>query len=263
MQERIAIRPADGDALCVVQISDTHIAREPGPRFDGVDTAVTLSAVLSAIADRPRLPDLVLLTGDLVDIPSMEAYDKLSGLLAALDVPVCCLPGNHDDPKLLRAGMSRGRISTPGLVDAGAWWIALLDDWIPDSSGGRLAEGELRRLESILAAAGDHPVVIAVHHPPVSIGSPWMDAMGMENPDQLFEVMDRVANARVLLCGHIHQEFETGRNGVRLLGVPSTCVQFMPGATEYAVDAQPPGYRELLLRPDGGFDTRVIRIPSA
>jgi len=263
MQERITIRPAEAEAFCLVQITDTHIAREPGPQFDGCDTAVTLAAVLADIRARPRRPDLVFLTGDLVDIPSLEAYGKLRRLLDGLDLPVCCLPGNHDDPDLLRATMQRGRISTPGIVDAGNWRLVLLNDWIPESSGGALAVRELRRLESELEDAGERPVLIAVHHPPVPIGSPWMDAMGMENPADLFGVIDRFTNARALICGHIHQEYEALRRDVQLLGTPSTCVQFSPGATEYQVDAKPPGYRELLLRPDGRFTTRVIRVPVA
>jgi Icc protein len=161
---------------------------------------------------------------------------------------------------MLREQMRGTHLSTPGAVDVDRWRIVLLDDWIPDSSGGRLAAAELRRLECELEGAGDRPVLVAVHHSPVSIGSPWMDAMGMENSEALFGVMDRFSNVRTLVCGHIHQEFQADRNGVLLLGAPSTCVQFMPGATEYEVDPQPPGYRELLLRPDGSFATRVARV---
>lgn len=250
-----------GDDLCVVQITDTHISRLPGPQFDGVDTSQTLRAVLDTIAARPRSPDLILLTGDLVDEPSVEAYGRLLHLLETLSVPIACLPGNHDDPGMLRVQMRAMHVSTPAVLDTNRWRVVLLDDWIPDSSSGRLAPGEVAKLEAALEEAGDRPVLIAVHHAPVSIGSPWMDAMGMENPEELFGVVDRFRNVRALVCGHIHQEFQAVRNGVTLLGAPSTCVQFRPGATEYEVDPRPPGYRELLLGPGGSFTTRIIRVP--
>ncbi|HEY7841618.1 MAG TPA: phosphodiesterase [Gammaproteobacteria bacterium] len=247
--------------MCVVQITDTHISRLPGPQFDGVDTSLTLRTVLDAILARVRAPDLVLLTGDLVDEPSIEAYGRLRTLLGAVSVPIFCLPGNHDEPRMLREQMHAAHISTPGVVDVDRWRIVLLDDWIPDSSGGRLAAVELERLRSALEEAEDRPVLLAVHHAPLSIGSPWMDAMGMENSGQLFDVIDGFTNVRALICGHIHQEFLADRNGVALLGAPSTCVQFMPGATEYEVEAMAPGYRELLLLADGQFTARVVRVP--
>jgi Icc protein len=259
-QDRDRNRRTDAEAACVVQITDTHISRDPGPQFDGVDTAATLAAVLATIRSGPRAPDLVLLTGDLVDEPSAEAYGRLRELLDLLPVPVACLPGNHDEPAMLAREMNGTNVFTPGAVDADRWRVVMLDDWIPDSSCGRLAAAELARLERELRQAEDRPVLVAVHHAPVAVGSPWMDSMGMENPRELFAVMDCFENVRGLVCGHIHQEFSTQRNGVPLLGAPSTCVQFMPGATEYVIDPRPPGYRELLLGADGSFSTRVVRV---
>jgi Icc protein len=261
-QQPLRIQPARADTACVVQITDTHISAEPGPQFDGVDTTATLSAVLDAIRARRRQPDLVLLTGDLVDEPSVAAYGRLREQLARLPFPVACLPGNHDDPAMLRAEMRGQNVSTPGIADIDGWRIVLLDDWIPGSSGGRLCTGELERLEAALRDGRGSAVLVAVHHPPVSVASSWMDAMGMENPEELFAVLDRFANVRALVCGHIHQIFESRRDEVVLLGTPSTCVQFQPGATDYLIDRRAPGYRELLLRPDGDFASRVVRVPA-
>jgi Icc protein len=50
------------------------------------------------------------------------------------------------------------------------------------------------------------------------------------------------------------------RNGVRLLGSPSTCVQFAPGSEHFKVGDQAPGYRWLRLHPDGGLETGVSRV---
>jgi Icc protein len=254
------VHAASPENVCLVQITDTHIAAEPGPQFDGVDTTATLASVLDAIRARRHAPDLVLLTGDLVDEPSAAAYGRLRNQLSGLPFPVACLPGNHDDPALLRREMRAANVSIPGTVETESWRIVLLDDWIPESSNGRLAATELRRLEAALREAAGRAVLVAVHHAPVPVGSPWMDEMGMENPEELFAVLDRFDNVRALVCGHIHQEFESRRNNVTLLGTPSTCVQFRQGATDYLIDPSPPGYRELLLRPDGSFSSRVVRV---
>jgi Icc protein len=52
------------------------------------------------------------------------------------------------------------------------------------------------------------------------------------------------------------------RRGVRLLGVPSTCAQFLPHSEQFAIDPAPPGYRSLTLRADGSIATEVVRIDS-
>lgn len=48
--------------------------------------------------------------------------------------------------------------------------------------------------------------------------------------------------------------------GARLLGAPSTCVQFLPGAAHCAVDTRPAGYRWLDLHDDGRIDSGVRRL---
>jgi Icc protein len=136
----------------------------------------------------------------------------------------------------------------------------MLDTLVAGSVGGKLAISQLQLLERALEAAPDTHHLICLHHHPVPIGSSWMDSIGLANPDALFEVLDRHANVRALLWGHIHQEFDSWRKGVRLLASPSTGVQFEPGSERFRVSAQPPGYRWLRLHDDGRLDTGVSRI---
>ncbi len=49
-----------------------------------------------------RRPDLVVLTGDLVDEGRPEEYEMLRKILAALPIPYLVIPGNHDDRDNLR-----------------------------------------------------------------------------------------------------------------------------------------------------------------
>ncbi|MDO8698550.1 MAG: phosphodiesterase, partial [Pseudomonas sp.] len=98
------------------------------------------------------------------------------------------------------------------------------------------------------------------HHHPVSIGCRWMEPIGLRNADELFAVLDAYPQVRGVLWGHIHQEFDQLRNGVRLLASPSTCVQFAPGSEEFQVDQEAPGYRWLRLHADGQLETGVSRV---
>jgi Icc protein len=64
-------------------------------------------------------------------------------------------------------------------------------------------------------------------------------------------------SVRLVLGGHVHQEFEQRRGGVLVLATPSTCAQFTPCTEHCVMDMKPPGYRWLELLPDGTVRTEV------
>lgn len=263
MDETVRIAPKSADVVRIIQCTDTHIPADPATRFAGVNTDVTLAAVVQAVNQHAPAPDCVLVTGDLVDVPSETAYLRLLPYLQSIAAPVYCLPGNHDDPALLQSVLNRDKHRTPKLIEAGRWIIVMLDTWEQDNQGGRLSAAELDVLRHALAGAGERHALVCLHHPPVSIHSTWMDAMGLANPEEFFAVLDDFDNVRAVVWGHIHQEFESVRNGVMLLASPSTCVQFAPRAGSYIVEDRLPGYRELMLHASGEVGTRVLRVGMA
>lgn len=245
-------------SLSLIQITDTHIQAGPEATFDGVDSAASLAAVLDHINAHEQ-PDRILLTGDLVHEPDAESYRRLNALLQVVEQPVHVIPGNHDDPALMREQLDTP-IRHERLIEQGGWRVLLLNSWLAGEHAGQLPASELDWLAEQLRQQPDTPSLIALHHPPVSIGSPWMDAMGLRNADELLAIIDRQPQVAGVIWGHIHQLFESERHGVRLLGCPSTCVQFLPGSTEYARDERGPGYRQLLLTDSGEIRTTVTRI---
>jgi Icc protein len=92
------------------------------------------------------------------------------------------------------------------------------------------------------------------------MGSRWLDTMAVDNADEFFSIIDRHPQVRGILWGHVHQEFDTMRSDVRLMASPSTCIQFLPGSGNFAVDAAAPGYRWLSLYPDGRIETGILRL---
>ena len=79
----------------MVQLSDTHLMREPGGQLVGIDTDRSLAAVCRLVAAQGPI-DVLLLTGDLAGDEAEEAYGRLDEALAPLGVPSFWLPGNHD-----------------------------------------------------------------------------------------------------------------------------------------------------------------------
>jgi Icc protein len=89
-----------------------------------------------------------------------------------------------------------------------------------------------------------------------------MEPIGLRNPEALFSVLERFPQAKALLWGHVHQDFDRTRDGLRLMASPSTCIQFAPNSEDFALDALAPGYRWLRLHDDGQLETGVSRVAA-
>jgi Icc protein len=134
----------------------------------------------------------------------------------------------------------------------------LLDSTVAGEPGGHLSEEKLRQLNLELESLADHPVLIALHHHPLPVGSPWMDRMGLGNQKDFFDILrSSPANVRGVIFGHVHQQIDQIQHGIRCIGSPSTCVQFAPNTLTFTPDSLPPAYRWLDLHDDGSLKTNI------
>jgi len=245
------------EVLEIIQITDCHIFSNVGMSFGGIDTGMSLQRIIAFINEKEN-PDMFLVTGDLVNKAERPAYERIFSLLKNLKTPVYCLPGNHDIPEMMHDLLNEGNIRTAGVVDGNNWRVILLDTVIPDSDSGYLAPEQLVFLQETLDQPGKRHVLIAMHHHPVSVDSPWMDTMILKNPEDLFGIIDRYPSVKGIIWGHIHQEFSQLRKSVHLLGTPSTCIQFRLETPVSAPDDKPPGYRRIKLHRDGTMASEVV-----
>ncbi len=248
--------------LKLLQFTDTHLLADPQARLLGINTHESLRLVTQQARQRHRRTELVLVTGDLVHDQSARGYAHLQELFRSFDVPVLLLPGNHDEARQLRAAATAGPARLASQVQHGGWQIVMLDSTIPGSDGGRLEAGQFALLERHLSAAPSLHAIVCLHHPPVSVGSRWLDGMALKNAVEFFAVLDRHPQVRGVLWGHIHQEYDKMRNGARLLATPSTCFQFKPRSNDFSLDSLAPGYRWLELHADGRIDSGVERLEN-
>lgn len=239
----------------ILQITDPHLYGNAGGSLRGVETDSSLRSVLeNACADGTDY-EAILATGDLVqDDPS--GYLRFKSILAPLRKPVLCIPGNHDEPAAMRASLDGEPFQYCGARTIGAWQFVMLDSFDPGHVGGRLAPQELARLDAVLAASNAHALV-CLHHHPIPMGSRWLDGIGLANAAEFWRVIDAHAHVRAILWGHVHQAYDAERNGVRLLGTPSTCAQFLPHSEKFMLDSRPPAYRALALHDDGRVSTEL------
>ena len=83
-----------GSTIRLAHLSDTHLVGETGILPFDRDSAATLSAVIEEYSTRP---DVAVITGDLAEEPSREAYRKVRALASPLADELHVVAGNHDD----------------------------------------------------------------------------------------------------------------------------------------------------------------------
>lgn len=261
-EERVA-DSLEKDVVNVLQISDCHLTKSAAGELLGVNTLDSLDAVLDEIAKDALSPDVVLVTGDLSQDGSVEAYQTLKQRLQVFACPQYWFAGNHDSRRVMEQVVNGGP-ELAKVADAGAWQIILLDSLLEGKVHGELSSSELAHLERCLADQGNdaRPTLVSLHHHPVEINSRWLDNIGLHNRDEFWQIIDRYPQVQGVLWGHIHQEFQSKRGAIELLASPSTCIQFLPLSSEFAVDEIAPGYRWLQLHADGNIDSKVVRAES-
>jgi len=247
--------------LLVAQITDTHLLAASEGTLLGVPTSESCAAILGCIRSLARQPDLLLMTGDLSQDETPASYERLAAEVGALGIPAYWLPGNHDCSQLMEKVLCKPPISTAKVLQAGGWQFILLDSSVSGQVHGCLCDRSLRWLDAQLQRHPDLPTIVSLHHPPFKIDSAWIDQSRLKNPEDLFAVLDRHTQVRIVVFGHIHQDFARDRHGVRYLASPSTCVQFQPQSQRFCLDDLAPGFRLLSLRADGSFETHVERVP--
>jgi Icc protein len=242
----------------LLHVTDPHLLGDESGELYDVNTSLSLRSVLQqARSDSPVLPDAILVTGDIADDCSSAAYAHLRSQLQGWGVPVLCLPGNHDAPALMARMLGSDGFQYCGRAGFGDWAIVLLDSHVPRDPSGHVAAPELERLEVELRTAAERHVLVCLHHPPVAVGSAWLDAVGLQNGTEVLRVVERFPSVRAVLAGHVHQAFDARAGRLRILTTPSTCAQFTPETEDCIMDVRPPGYRWLELLADGSIRTEV------
>lgn len=244
----------------VVQISDCHLFANTDGRLLGLNTEDSLRLVLEKVArEQPRI-DVVLATGDLSQDGSTAAYQRFQQHIARFDAPSYWLQGNHDltTPMVNTLG-GRSHLS-PCLIEVGDWRIIMLNSAVERQVPGYFEPSELVFLREALTASQGHHTLVCLHHHPIPMGCLWLDTQVVKNAADFWQVIDDFHHVRAIAWGHVHQESDQMRKGVRLLSVPSTCIQFKPKSDDFAIDDVAPGYRWFDLFPDGRIETTVSRV---
>ena len=199
--------------MLIAQLSDTHIKPEGRLAYRRVDTALFLARAVEHLRGLDPRPDVVLVTGDLVDAGLEEEYVRLRRLLAPLPMPVYLIPGNHDAREPLRRVFGGDGTKFTGerfnnlhyTIETHAIRLIGLDTLVPGQGGGRLGPERLPWLEARLAEAPARPTLVFMHHPPFKTGIQGMDAQWLDDGAALGALIRRHPQVEGVTCGHVHR----------------------------------------------------------
>jgi Icc protein len=220
----------------------------------------TLVRVLEHFKDSKWPADHVQVTGDLIQDDTRKAYQRFCNTMATVGLPVYCVPGNHDIRDIMRAALRNQPFHYCGTLESGNWLIAGIDSCMEESAAGHIDENELNRVGRLVGTTHAAHVMLCLHHPPLPVGSRWLDELILQNREQFLQRIAGSSRVKLMVFGHVHQAFDGNYRSVRIIGTPSTCRQFTVGSDSFSLDDKPPAYRRLELHADGHVDTELIWI---
>ena len=252
-----AIRTS-ADPIRVLHVTDPHLFADSDSNLRGTVTHSSLQKVLGHIQASGWDADMVAMTGDLIQDHSREAYEHFCESMLPLGLPVYCVPGNHDVRPMMKDALARPEFHYCESVIHGAWLITGIDSCTNDSAAGCIEDHEMERLEKVLDDTAVDHVLICLHHPPLPVGSKWLDQVGLRNGEEFLRLIARTGKVRAAIFGHVHQAFEGSHESIQIIGTPSTCRQFKVASDEFALDDRRPAYRRISLHPDGSVHAELI-----
>ena len=277
-------QPAAG-SLRILHLSDTHLTGDGALHQGSVDTTAALDAVLAHVDGVPGV-GLVVVSGDVSEDGSPESYRTVRQRVGAWaerhGAAFVAVPGNHDLREGFRRVLANGHVlgeggrplahtmeHTPpevpvsGQSTVHGFRIVTVDTSVPGAGYGHLNETALERLRTALTGEPtEHGTVVVLHHPPVPSPTLLHEALRLQNPEDLAEVLDG-SDVRVVLGGHQHHHAVGSLGGIPVLvapGVANDTDVVGPYDEESAHVAA--GALIVDVAPDGSVWSTPVRVPQ-
>lgn len=247
----------------IIQITDCHLFADRRKLRD-IATWPRLEAVLTEIRERFSDAECLVVTGDTAHDEIEATYLAFRETLGDLTEKLLLIPGNHDNREAVEKVFPGHCVLADGRINfqhtPGDWQLLGLDSHMPSEVSGQLGEEQLAWLTETLTQTAEQPTLIFVHHPPVRMNSCWLEGIGLADGAQLLKTLEPFPHAKLVCCGHVHQESSTSTAGPVVLTTPAVGPQFRPRTNEMQLDPLPPALRVIDLSDDGTWSSQVVRV---
>jgi 3',5'-cyclic AMP phosphodiesterase CpdA len=256
--------------MIIAQITDFHTrANNDDPK--GFNSNASLARVIQSINSRETLPDLVLVTGDLVHRASVDEYKNTRSLLDELRAPYYIIPGNHDERAPLRRVFADHEYLLQSefmqyTIDHLPVQLIGLDTLVEGEGNGALCEERLDWLEATLTSNANKPALVFMHHPPFrGFFRDYRDGE-THGGEMLQKILDDSGRVHRVISGHIHRVISSMFGATMVTVAPSTAFAFElvgRGGPPFKRSDEPPGYQLHMWREPGGIVTHTVLVPEA
>ena len=217
-----------------LHLSDFHLVEDETSLSRAFNAKYILKNTIDKIVDKKKdFGNLegVIITGDVSDDGSTASYSDAYDILKELNLPLLAIPGNHDlrEP-LMKYFAKDTNIQSSEFFD----WvyetsdtvIIGLDTLVEGQKYGMLRSESLNLLIENLRGHSEKNIILAIHHPPINTGIPFMDEIRLKNSNELLACLDKATQPIRILCGHVHGVYQ-GTLGIHsVVTAPSTCTRF-------------------------------------
>ena len=247
-------------------MTDCHLFADPQQSLRGVDTRARFTAAIEGLRARVPDADLLVLTGDTAHDEQRETYLEVREALSDVLDRVRIVPGNHDNRAALSEVFPQTTTGPEGRVTFehawSDWQVIGLDSQRPGESPGSLGPEQLEWLEQRIEQGPAHTLLFW-HHPPIGVGSPWLDRIGLQDAPELSRLIASHPGVRLVCSGHVHQELAGTIGSTTVLTTPAVGPGFHPRTAELEIDASAsPACRLLELSGDGTWRSQVLRFDA-
>lgn len=201
-------------------------------------------------------PAFMIMTGDMVNVPSPQHNADFITASEQLNIPFYVVPGNHDinarpeSVKLYHDSFGRDYYT----FDCGSFRIIVVNTNLWKQPQERTAEFDAWFKNALQNAAEDGKRIIVAGHCPIflkSVDEPEDPYYNLE-PGKRMEILNLFKQYGVILYigGHSHTRIDNTWEGIRFLHPENTCTNF---------DNRPFGYRIVYIK-DGSITDKFIPV---
>lgn len=214
----------------IIHLSDLHLTNDVC--IWGTDTNAHFTYAIEKIKGLKDI-DAVIISGDLSNDGSIESYMRLDRTLAALDLPVYCCPGNHDNLDIFFSEYNSHYYKKDKIAAIDGWEFIFFNTVVEGMSRGFTKNEDIALLKNRIQHLSNN-IAIVLHHPPIE-QSGWLNRKLLEDREAIVKMIGCSNNVKLVLYGHTHYHMVKTIDGVLYSSASSTGFAFNPTFPKFEI----------------------------